>query len=37
MKNFTEELKNILKEDPGAPIMSPDQIISRTNLSLIHI
>ena len=35
MKNFTEELKNILKEDPGAPIMSPDQIISRTNTIVI--
>ena len=35
MKNFTEELKNILKEDPGAPIMSPDQIISRTNTMVV--
>ena len=35
MKNFTEELKNILKEDPGAPIMSPDQILSRTNTMVI--
>ena len=35
MKNFTEELKNILKEDPGAPIMSPDQILSRTNTIVI--
>ena len=35
MKNFTEELKNILKEDPGAPIMSPDQIISRTNTIVV--
>ena len=35
MKNFTEELKNILKEDPSAPIMSPDQILSRTNTMVI--
>ena len=35
MKNFTKELKNILKEDPGAPIMSPDQILSRTNTMVI--
>ena len=35
MKNFTQELKIILKEDLGAPIMSPDQIISRTNTIVI--
>ena len=31
MKNFTKELKAIIKEDPGAPIMSPDEVIGRAN------
>ena len=35
MKNFTKELKGILKEDPGAPIMSPDEVIKRANTMVI--
>ena len=35
MKNFTKELKAILKEDPGAPIMSPDEVIKRANTMVI--
>ena len=35
MKNFTKELKEILKEDPGAPIMSPDEVIKRANTMVI--
>ena len=35
MKNFTKELKAILKEDPGAPIMSPDVVIKRANTMVI--
>ena len=35
MKNFTQELKDILKEDPGAPILSPDEVRSRANTMVI--
>jgi len=35
MKNFTKELKAILKEDPGAPIMSPDEVVKRANTMVI--
>ena len=35
MKNFTKELKAIIKEDPGAPIMSPDEVIKRANTMVI--
>ena len=35
MKNFTKELKTILKEDPGAPIMSPDEVIGRANTMVV--
>ena len=35
MKNFTKELKNILKEDPGAPILSPDEVRGRANTMVI--
>ena len=35
MKNFTKELKGILKEDPGAPIMSPDEVRKRANTMVI--
>ena len=30
MKNFTHELKNIMTEDPGVPIMSPDELRARS-------
>ena len=30
MKNFTAELKNIMTEDPGVPIMSPDELRARS-------
>ena len=30
MKNFTIELKNIMTEDPGVPIMSPDELRARS-------
>ena len=30
MKNFTTELKNIMTEDPGVPIMSPDELRARS-------
>ena len=35
MKNFTKELKAIIKEDPGAPIMSPDEVIGRANTMVV--
>ena len=35
MKNFTKELKDILREDPGAPIMSPDEVRSRANTMVV--
>ena len=35
MKNFTKELKAIIKEAPGAPIMSPDEVIKRANTMVI--
>ena len=35
MKNFTQELKSILKEDPGVPILSPDEVRSRANTMVI--
>ena len=35
MKNFTKELKDILKEDPGTPILSPDEVIKRANTMVI--
>ena len=35
MKNFTKELKDILKEDPGAPILSPDEVRKRANTMVI--
>ena len=35
MKNFTKELKAILKEDPGVPIMSPDEVIGRANTMVV--
>ena len=35
MKDFTKELKNILKEDPGAPILSPDEVRGRANTMVI--
>ena len=35
MKNFTKELKDILKEDPGAPILSPDEVLKRANTMVV--
>ncbi|MEE3226542.1 MAG: hypothetical protein VX253_11550, partial [Bacteroidota bacterium] len=35
MKDFTKELKDLLKEDPGAPIMSPDEVLKRANTMVI--
>ena len=35
MINFTKQLKSILQEDPGAPIMSPDEVLSRANTMVI--
>ena len=35
VKNFTKELKDILKEDPGAPILSPDEVIKRANTMVV--
>ena len=35
MKNFTKELKDILTEDPGVPILSPDEVRSRANTMVI--
>ena len=35
MKNFTNELKSILKEDPGVPILSPDEVRKRANTMVI--
>jgi len=36
MKNFTQELKDIiLKEDPGRPIMSPDEVRGRANTMVV--
>ena len=35
MKNFTKELKAIIKEDPGAPIMSPDEVLGRANTMVV--
>ena len=35
MKNFTKELKAIIKEDPGAPIMSPDEVIGRATTMVV--
>ena len=31
MKNFTQELKDIIKEDPGRPILSPDEVRGRAS------
>ena len=35
MKNFTQELKNIMTEDPGVPIMSPDELRARSQTIVI--
>ena len=35
MKNFTQELKNIMTEDPGIPIMSPDELRARSQTIVI--
>ena len=35
MKNFTRELKNIMTEDPGVPIMSPDELRARSQTIVI--
>ena len=35
MKNFTQELKDILKEDAGRPILSPDEVRGRANTMVI--
>ena len=35
MKNFTQELKDILKEDPGVPILSPEEVRGRANTMVI--
>ena len=35
MKNFTRELKNIMTEDPGIPIMSPDELRARSQTIVI--
>ena len=35
MKNFTKELKAIIKEDPGTPILSPDEVIGRANTMVV--
>ena len=35
MKNFTQELKDILKEDPGVPILSPDDVRGRANTMVV--
>ena len=35
MKNFTQELKDIIKEDPGRPILSPDEVRGRANTMVI--
>ena len=35
MKNFTKELKDILTEEAGAPILSPDEVRSRANTMVI--
>jgi len=35
MKNFTKELKNIITEDPGVPIMSPDELRARSQTIVI--
>ena len=35
MKNFTHELKNIMTEDPGIPIMSPDELRARSQTIVI--
>ena len=35
MKNFTQELKKIIKEDPGVPIMSPDELRARSQTIVI--
>ena len=35
MKNFTQELKKIIKEDSGAPIMSPDELRARSQTIVI--
>ena len=35
MKNFTIELKNIMTEDPGVPIMSPDELRARSQTIVI--
>ena len=35
MKNFTGELKNIMTEDPGVPIMSPDELRARSQTIVI--
>jgi len=35
MKNFTHELKNIMTEDPGVPIMSPDELRARSQTIVI--
>ena len=35
MKNFTAELKNIMTEDPGVPIMSPDELRARSQTIVI--
>ena len=35
MKNFTQELKKIIKEDPGVPIMDPDELRARSQTIVI--
>ena len=35
MKNFTQELKNVIKEDPGVPIMDPDELRARSQTIVI--
>ena len=35
MKNFTQELKNVIKEDPGGPIMDPDELRARSQTIVI--
>jgi len=35
MKNFTQELKDIIKEDPGRPILSPDDVRGRANTMVV--
>ena len=35
MKNFTSELKNIMTEASGVPIMSPDELRARSQTIVI--